>query len=124
MWRFLVDEDMPRSTAQVLRETGYAAEDVRDIGLGGHPDEAVFAMAQDTDASLVTADLGFANVLTFPLESHAGVVITRLPNDLPTRAVNAEILRALHDMEGESLTGALVIVEVGRTRVRRAPASL
>ena len=123
MWRFLVDEDMPRSTARALRSAGHAAEDVRDVGLSGQPDEAIFARAQATEAALVTADLGFANVLTFPLGTHADLVVARLPNELPTHAVNAEILRALDDVQGEVLRGALLIVEVGRTRIRRLPAT-
>ena len=123
MWRFLGDEDMPRSTARALRATGHAAEDVRDVGLGGQPDEAIFARAQETDAVLVTADLGFANVLTFPLGTHAGLIVARLPNELPTDAVNAELLRALDDVQCESLRGALVILEVGRTRIRRLPST-
>ena len=45
MWRFLVDEDMPRSTAVILRQAGYQAEDVRDVGLRGHTDEEIFAYA-------------------------------------------------------------------------------
>lgn len=32
MWCFLIDEDMPRSTALMLRQAGYEAEDVRDVG--------------------------------------------------------------------------------------------
>lgn len=36
MASFLTDEDMPRPTAPTLRQAGYEAEDVRDIGLGGH----------------------------------------------------------------------------------------
>ena len=123
MWRFIGDEDMPRSTARALRATGHAAEDVRDVGLGGEPDEAIFARAQETDAVLVTTDLGFANVLTFPLGTHAGLIVARLPNELPTDAVNAELLRALDDVQGESLRGALVILEVGRTRIRRLPST-
>jgi hypothetical protein len=33
--RFLTDEDVPRSTAKILRESGYDAVDVRDVGLRG-----------------------------------------------------------------------------------------
>ena len=110
---------MPRSTARALRDAGHVADDVRDVGLRGYPDEAVFARAQEAEAVLVTADLGFANTLRFPLGTHAGVLVGRLPNELPIRTVNDEILRALHDLDGASLRGALVIVEVGRTRIRR-----
>lgn len=35
MIRFLIDEDMPRSTAGVLKNAGFECIDVRDIGLRG-----------------------------------------------------------------------------------------
>jgi hypothetical protein len=31
--RFITDEDVPRSTARVLRDAGFDAVDVRDVGL-------------------------------------------------------------------------------------------
>ena len=119
MWGFLVDEDMPRSTALALRQAGYDAADVRDLGLRGATDPVVFAHAQRTDAVLVTEDKGFANALAFPPGSHAGIVVVRVPNELPTQAVNRELLRALTELQGEDLHGLLVIVEIGRTRIRR-----
>ena len=118
-WFFLVDEDMPRSTVSALRAAGYQAEDVRDVGLKSQPDAAVFAYAQVHRQTLITADMGFANVLQFPLRSHAGIVVTRFPNTLPTSQVNQQLLNGLLVLEGQSLTGILVIIEPGRTRVRR-----
>lgn len=35
---FVIDEDMPRSTAGVLAESGHEALDVRDCGLRGADD--------------------------------------------------------------------------------------
>jgi predicted nuclease of predicted toxin-antitoxin system len=46
VWRFLVDENLPRSLASELAARGYAAEHVYDIGLGGAKNPAVFAHAQ------------------------------------------------------------------------------
>jgi len=34
--RFITDEDVPRSTARVLRDAGFDAVDVRDVGLRGN----------------------------------------------------------------------------------------
>ena len=119
MTGFLIDEDMPRSTARVLREAGYEATDVRDIGLAGHKDPEIFARAQEMGATLVTADLEFSNLLLFPLGTHAGIVGTRMPNSVSVSQVHDVLLKALHSLVGEDLHGLLVIVEVGRTRVRR-----
>ncbi len=119
MWTFVVDEDMPRSTAPALRNAGHAAVDVRDVGLRGHSDAEVFAYAQDQGAVLVTADKGFADVLAFAPGTHAGIVVLRVPNELPTRQVNQQLLRALVDLQGEDLNSLLIIVEVARLRIRR-----
>ncbi|MBC7348173.1 MAG: DUF5615 family PIN-like protein [Clostridia bacterium] len=39
--RFLVDEDLPRSTARALSAAGYSVLDVRDVGLRGAKDTEV-----------------------------------------------------------------------------------
>lgn len=119
MTAFLIDEDMPRSTARVLRENAYEATDVRDIGLAGHKDPEIFARAQSMDAVLVTADLEFANLLLFPLGTHAGIIVTRTPSRMSVRQIQDVLLRALESVAGQDLHGLLVIAEVGRTRVRR-----
>ena len=123
MARFLVDGDMPRSTAVALREAGHDVEDVRDVGLRGRSDDDVFAYAQAGDALLVSAAKDFADRLRFRPGTHAGVIVVRVPNVLPTHRVNEALLRALSDLEEESLRGLLIIVEVSRTRIRRPPGS-
>ena len=120
MNRFLIDEDVPRSTAVALRDAGFHAEDVRDVGLRGHSDADVFAHAQTTGAVLVSCDKGFANTLAFPVGSHAGIIVIRIPDEASPSELNRELLRAIGQLANESLAGYLVILEVGRIRIRRA----
>jgi hypothetical protein len=47
------------------------------------------------------------------------MIVLRIPNELPIVDLNRELLRALSDLDEEALTGLLVIVAVGRTRIRR-----
>ncbi|MCV3213275.1 DUF5615 family PIN-like protein [Plectonema radiosum NIES-515] len=42
---FLVDENMPRSLAPKIAALGFTVQDVRDIGLRGHPDSEVMEAA-------------------------------------------------------------------------------
>jgi predicted nuclease of predicted toxin-antitoxin system len=119
MMRLLVDEDMPRSTAPALRAAGFDAVDVRDVGLRAHPDLEIFAHAQATSRAIVTADVGFANVLTFPLGSHFGIIVMRVPNIISTGTVNSTLLNALRVLAAEDMIGALMIVELDRVRLRR-----
>lgn len=58
---FLVDENMPRSLAPKIAELGFAVQDVRDIGLTGHPDEEVMQAAIAADAIIITGDRRFAD---------------------------------------------------------------
>ncbi len=119
MGAFLLDEDMPRSTARVLRESGHAADDVRDVGLQGATDTAVFRYALEHRLTLVTADKGFTNPLRFSPTSHWGVILVRLPNELVTSRLNEEVLAGPAALEGENLAGSIVTIELGRMRIRR-----
>ncbi|WP_181314333.1 DUF5615 family PIN-like protein [Phormidesmis priestleyi] len=42
----LVDENMPRSLAPQIATLGFSAQDVRDIGLRGRPDNEVMEAAK------------------------------------------------------------------------------
>ena len=39
--KFLLDADMPRSSAGVIKSCGYEVEDVRDIGMGSAKDKEI-----------------------------------------------------------------------------------
>jgi predicted nuclease of predicted toxin-antitoxin system len=117
--RFLVDEDLPRSTATVLREAGYDAYDVRELGLSGSTDQEVFEQAQSLSAAVLTGDSDFANILLFPPGTHHGIVVSRIPDELSTDALNRELLAGISQLGENELHGALVIVEVGQIRIRR-----
>jgi predicted nuclease of predicted toxin-antitoxin system len=54
--RFLIDANMPRSTAELLRRCGHEALDVREIGMGGAADNQIAAYAQQNRLVLVTRD--------------------------------------------------------------------
>lgn len=109
---------MPRSTAREIRSAGYDAEDVRDVGLRSQPDEVIAQYAATHGRAIITADLGFGNPLRFPQESHAGIIISRIPDVLPSRIINREILRVMTELADLDLADHVVIEELGRFRVR------
>jgi predicted nuclease of predicted toxin-antitoxin system len=116
---FFVDEDLPRSLGPLLKQAGHVVEDVRDVGLRGRPDAEVFEGARARGLALLTGDVGFSNLLHFPLGTHSGIILVRLPNELPAQRVNHEILEALSALGDEEIRGNLVIIEPGRVRLRR-----
>ena len=115
--KFLTDEDVPRSTARVLRDAGFDAVDVRDVGLRGRSDSEVFAYAQQERRILITCDMGFSNILHFPPGENEGILVVRIPDSEKVEKFNEEILRSIQEVGGE-LNRHLAIVEVGRVRLR------
>lgn len=119
MPKFVVDEDMPRSTTRFLRNRGYEALDVRDCGLRGKSDEEVFNFAQGEGAVILTGDLGFGNLRKFPVGSHSGIVIAHFPNEISTAELNRQISREIDNLAEDDFKGNLIILEPGKIRVRR-----
>jgi len=119
MLKFVIDEDMPRSTARVLKANGIDTLDVRDYGLRGKNDEEIFTFAQENNAILLTGDLGFGNLLHFPVGSHAGIVIAHYPNETISTELNNQILKAFMNLTEDDFKGNLIILEPGKLRIRR-----
>lgn len=117
--KFVIDEDMPRSTAKFLNAIEQTALDIRDHGLRGAKDNDIFEFSQKETAILVTGDLGFGNILQFPPGSHHGILIAHFPNEMPPKEINEQIENALKTLSENDLSGNLVIIEPGKIRIRR-----
>jgi len=52
MIKFIIDEDIPRSTGKVLKEQGYDVRDIRDYGLRGAEDDKIYEFAQKEEMKL------------------------------------------------------------------------
>lgn len=119
MLKFVIDEDMPRSTAKVLRTKGYETLDVRDLGLRGKSDDEIFKLAQKEKAVMLTGDLGFGNLLHFPVGSHSGIVVAHFPNETSASELNNQIIKAVEPLSEIDFAGNLIIIEPGKVRIRR-----
>jgi predicted nuclease of predicted toxin-antitoxin system len=119
MLKFLIDEDIPRSTAKVLRDRGHKVLDVRDCGLRGEADEEVFKFAQKEKAVILTGDLGFGNLLHFPVGRHSGIVIAHFSSEISTSELNKQIIKAFDTLTEKDFNRNLIILEPGKIRIRR-----
>ena len=73
--RFLVDESLGAEVTEVLRDQGWNARYVAELGLKGHSDEDVFARAWADDRILLTHDRDFLDDRRFPPHRNPGVVV-------------------------------------------------
>lgn len=115
---FLVDENMPRSLAPQIAALGFTVQDVRDVGLRGHPDTEVMETAIATDSIIITRDRGLADPRGWAEAFTAGVIFINLPDDTPASNVNTKILELLANRLPVSLLGALTTIESRRALSR------
>ncbi|MBC5796044.1 MAG: DUF5615 family PIN-like protein [Sphaerospermopsis sp.] len=115
---FLVDENMPRSLAPQIAALGFSVQDVRDIGLRGHPDTEVMEAAIMADAIIITRDRGLADPRSWTEGFTAGAIFINLPDDTPANTINAKIIELLSNRLPSSLLGSFTTLEVRRALSR------
>lgn len=114
--KFLLDADMPRSSATVIRALGFDVEDVRDLGMRYAKDSEIIEYAHKNGRVVVTRDLDFGSVLQYP--NHPGAIILRLPSEYTAKKINDVLRDFLSSVERQILYGAIIVVEIGRYRRR------
>lgn len=119
MPKFIIDEDMPRSTGKILKEYGYNVKDIRDYGLRGADDDEIFKFAQKEKSVILTGDINFGNILRFPLGSHFGIVVAHFPNEVSTVEINRQLIGKFKELSEDDLKGNLIIIEPMKIRIKR-----
>ena len=115
-----LDENLSRTHANFLRESGYQADRVHDQGLSGASDQQVWERVVAESRFLITLDLDFSDVRRFPPGTHPGILLVRARSK--SRQAVLEILqRTLAEQPLESLRGCLVVADERLTRIRRPP---
>ncbi|HEY6404156.1 MAG TPA: DUF5615 family PIN-like protein, partial [Blastocatellia bacterium] len=99
----LIDENMPRSLVGELATLGFNAQDARDIGLSGRPDEEILQMAATIDAIIISRDRGFTYEKNWPPDFTAGIIFVNLPDDTPASVIKAKVTNLLTQRSPESL---------------------
>ena len=114
---FKLDENLPLSAQALLIARGFDCHNVHDEGLAGGSDQDLIQACLHEKRHLITLDLDFADIVTYPPHAHHGVVIFRLSRQDPPFVV-ARLSAVLDDLVQIGLTGRLVIISDTRIRYR------
>ncbi len=118
--KFLADMGVSMTVVRNLREAGYEAIHLREEGLQRLPDPEIVEKARQEERIILTFDLDFGDLLAASSEPLPSVIIFRLQNTLPS-FVSARLLEVLSECSEDLETGAIVMVEDSRYRLRRLP---
>ncbi len=112
--KFLLDADMPRSSAEVIRILGFEVEDVRDIGMRSSKDREIIEYALKNKRIIITKDTDFGEILRYP--EHPGAIIFRLHHAFTSEELNERLEEFLKSVKEEDLKHSIIIVESSRYR--------
>ena len=115
--KFKFDENLPSDLGALLRADGHDAHSVLDENLRSATDPSISKVCQDEERILITLDLDFAHIKTYPPQDYPGIIVLRLARQ-DRDTVLAIIPRILTLLQTEPIAQRLWIVDDNRTRIR------
>jgi predicted nuclease of predicted toxin-antitoxin system len=118
--KFFIDQCVPASIGQSLRDNGYEVLILKEHIPIDSPDEIVIAKAQELDAILVSLNGDFSDIVMYPPDRYKGIISIQLRNH---PEIIPQLMQRLLDYLAnysnmEHYQGKLFIVEVNRIRIR------
>jgi predicted nuclease of predicted toxin-antitoxin system len=117
MLKFKIDENLSIEVAALLIKAGYDAMTVVDQHLGGQSDADVVRVCQQEGRILITLDLDFSDIRSYPPADYFGIIVLRLSRLSKARVLSA-VSRMLPILEQEPLAKRLWIVDESTVRIR------
>lgn len=118
--KFLLDMNVSPRLCATLAQTGWEAVHWSTVGEGTAPDTAILSYAISSGYVVVSHDLDFSAILAATGAKAPSVVQIRFQDVLSDEFL-AILLATLNQFAAEIETGALVVVDAKRARVRLLP---
>ncbi len=116
----LVDMNLSPQWVPVLRKHGWQAVHWSTIGNPGDSDKEIMDWARTNQHVVFTHDLDFGTMLALSHEAGPSVLQVRSEDTLPDY-LEEPVVAALNQHESDLSTGALVVVDESRNRIRVLP---
>ena len=115
--QFKIDENLPEEVVESPTAAGHDATTIHDQKMVGKPDPFVAAVCRAEGRVLVTLDLDFSDIRTYPPGDFHGVIVLR-PRTQAKPAVLALFSKLIPLLNSEPLHGKLWIVQENGLRIR------
>ena len=121
--KLLIDMNLSPRWVDTLTSAGLAAVHWSSLGRGNALDSEIMAYASKNDFVVITHDLDFGAILAATQGEKPSVVQIRA-DDVSPSAIGHQVITALRQMATELESGALLIIDPSRTRLRVLPLQL
>jgi predicted nuclease of predicted toxin-antitoxin system len=118
--RFLIDNALSPSMAEGLRKAGHEAVHVCELGMGTATDKEIMSYALTENRVIVSADTDFGTLLALRDLPKPSFVLFRRSDKRPI-ALLMQLLSNLGQFADVLETGAVVVIEDKRIRIRSLP---
>ena len=119
MKKLKLDENFPPSMADIFKQYQIDASSVYEQKLNGSDDEKIFDVCVSEERTLVSFDLHFANIIKYPSDDTAGIIIVRTKARVSLEAIAILCQRLALIINQYDLNGKLYIVEDTKIRIRK-----
>ncbi len=120
MHRLLLDQGLARATAAILRERGWDAVHVGELGLAHASDRSILELARRDGRMLCTLDADFHQLLALSGATSPSVIRIRIEG-LRGPALARLLERVLEEVGPSLMAGMAVTITTRSVRVRRLP---
>lgn len=118
--KFLLDENISPSLAGLLKNIGYEARHVIEIGYNSTPDFKIAEFAAKTDEIVITHDTDFGTILALTGTDRPSVILIRWQS-ITTLRLFQFLENYLLEFEEDLSKGCLIVVEDNKVRIRLLP---
>lgn len=115
--KFKLDENLGKSSAEILKSAGLDVITVHDEKLCGAADDYLFAIAVRESRCLITLDLDFSNILRFPPFETPGIIILRPAKQSEITQIHALLNQLTRALETNHPAGSIWVVERNQIRI-------
>ncbi len=118
--KFLLDENMPPSLAILLKNEGYEARHVVEIGYTNTSDFKIIEFAAESGEVILTHDTDFGTILALSGANKPSVILFRL--QATNNATYLFLLQKnINSFLENLILGALVVIDEDKIRIRNLP---
>ena len=115
--KFKIDENLPVDIVELLRSAQHDAVTVSDQGLGGEADGLIVEECQNEKRILVTLDMDFTDIRTYPPNRFYGFIVLRLQKQDKRHVINV-FKKVIPLLEQVKVEHQLWIVDEVQVRIR------